>query len=103
MDREIQKTPWADEKPEGEAGEAQCGGTLTHHRGTLAVSLCAFPLPALPHPGWEGLTAYRLCVQDYAEFHTELTVCFVVRLTDASAKWGDKEIEDGWPEWLGPP
>ena len=52
--------------------------------------------PILLFPRVEGLIAYRLCVQDYAEFHTELTVCFVVRLTDASAKWGDKEIEDGF-------
>ncbi len=52
-------------------------------------------IPICPlFPRVEGLIAYRLCVQDYVEFHTELTVCFVVCLTDASAKWGDKEIKD---------
>jgi hypothetical protein len=32
-------------------------------------------------------------VQGYAEFHTDTTVCFVVRLTAKSANWNDHEIE----------
>ncbi len=31
--------------------------------------------------------------QGYAEFHTDTTVCFVVRLTAQSAQWNDDKIE----------
>lgn len=32
-------------------------------------------------------------MQGYAEFHTDTTVCFVVRLTAESANWNDHQIE----------
>ena len=40
-----------------------------------------------------GLDAQNHTVQGYSEFHTNLTVCFVVRLTAESAKWDHDEIE----------
>ncbi len=41
----------------------------------------------------KGLSALRHTVQGYAEFHTDTTVCFVVRLTAEAANWNDHEIE----------
>ncbi len=40
-----------------------------------------------------SLTSQHHTVQGYAEFHTDTTVCFVVRLTAESANWNDHEIE----------
>jgi DNA topoisomerase-2 len=40
-----------------------------------------------------GLIALNHTAQGYSEFHTNLTVCFVVRLTPESAEWTNHEIE----------
>ena len=46
-----------------------------------------------PRGGLPGLIALNHTAQGYSEFHTNLTVCFVVRLTPESAGWDDHEIE----------
>jgi hypothetical protein len=46
-----------------------------------------------PRGGFPSLIALNHTAQGYSEFHTNLTVCFVVRLTPESAEWDHDEIE----------